>query len=239
MIGGLLLAAGSGSRMQGEVEDKLLHPIGAAHAFSLSCDAFLSVEELDCVVITYRNHDQLSRLQESWSHSLTGFAHSKKKDVFWVQGGKERQDSVYAGLLAFPETMTHILIHDCARPFIRPHTISHCCQEIIRNQAITVARPVKDTLRVRLNHWEEPHNPGSTHTIDRANHWAMETPQGAPKSWLLEGLEKAKKENISLTDDIAAIELLGHPVGFLEPKYPNPKITTSDDFAYAQFLIQS
>ena len=145
MIGGLLLAAGSGSRMQGEVEDKLLHPIGAAHAFSLSCDAFLSVEELDCVVITYRNHDQLSRLQESWSHSLTGFAHSKKKDVFWVQGGKERQDSVYAGLLAFPETMTHILIHDCARPFIRPHTISHCCQEIIRNRAITVARPVKDT----------------------------------------------------------------------------------------------
>ena len=67
----------------------------------------------------------------------------------------------------------------------------------------------------------------------------METPQGAPKSWLIEGLKKAKKENTILTDDMAAVELLGHPVGLLEPNYPNPKITTPDDFAYAQFLFQS
>ena len=40
MVGALLLAAGSGTRMQGEVEDKLLHPIGHSNAFMLSCDAF-------------------------------------------------------------------------------------------------------------------------------------------------------------------------------------------------------
>jgi len=28
-------------------------------------------------------------------------------------------------------------------------------------------------------------------------------------------------------------------VGMIEPDYPNPKITTPEDFSYAQFLAQS
>ena len=44
MIGAILLAAGSGSRMQGEIEDKLLHPIGSSNAFSLCCRSFLQAQ---------------------------------------------------------------------------------------------------------------------------------------------------------------------------------------------------
>ena len=239
MIGAILLAAGSGSRMQGEIEDKLLHPIGSSNAFSLCCRSFLELREIDYLIITYKTATQLERLQNSWDKLSTTVQEAHEKQVLWVQGGKERQDSVYAGLLAFPDEITHVLVHDCARPFIRTQTILDCVHEVASDRAITVARPLKDTLRLRTENFAHPLNPGATKTLNRSNHWLMETPQGAPKSWLVKGLETAKNENIVLTDDMAAVELLGHPVGLLEPNYPNPKITTPDDFAYAQFLFQS
>ena len=239
MIGAILLAAGSGSRMQGEIEDKLLHPIGSSNAFSLCCRSFLELREIDYLIITYKTATQLERLQNSWDKLSATVQEAHEKQVLWVQGGKERQDSVYAGLLAFPDEITHVLVHDCARPFIRTQTILDCVHEVASGRAITVARPLKDTLRLRTENFAHPLNPGATKTLNRSNHWLMETPQGAPKSWLVKGLETAKNENIVLTDDMAAVELLGHPVGLLEPNYPNPKITTPDDFAYAQFLFQS
>ena len=239
MIGAILLAAGSGSRMQGEIEDKLLHPIGSSNAFSLCFRSFLELREIDYLIITYKTVTQLERLQNSWDKLSATVQEAHEKQVLWVQGGKERQDSVYAGLLAFPDEITHVLVHDCARPFIRTQTILDCVHEVASGRAITVARPLKDTLRLRTENVEKPLTPGATKTLNRSNHWLMETPQGAPKSWLIEGLERAKNENIVLTDDMAAVELLGHPVGLLEPNYPNPKITTPDDFAYAQFLFQS
>jgi len=239
MIGAILLAAGSGSRMQGEIEDKLLYPIGSSNAFSLCCHSFLELREIDYLIITYKTATQLERLQNSWDKLSTTVQEAHEKQVLWVQGGKERQDSVYAGLLAFPDEITHVLVHDCARPFIRTQTILDCVHEVASDRAITVARPLKDTLRLRTENFAHPLNPGATKTLNRSNHWLMETPQGAPKSWLVKGLETAKNENIVLTDDMAAVELLGHPVGLLEPNYPNPKITTPDDFAYAQFLFQS
>ena len=239
MIGAILLAAGSGSRMQGEIEDKLLHPIGSSNAFSLCFRSFLELREIDYLIITYKTVTQLERLQNSWDKLSATVQEAHEKQVLWVQGGKERQDSVYAGLLAFPDEITHVLVHDCARPFIRSQTILDCALEVATGQAIAVARPLKDTLRLRTENFAHPLNPGATKTLNRSNHWLMETPQGAPKSWLVKGLETAKNENIVLTDDMAAVELLGHPIGLLEPNYPNPKITTPDDFAYAQFLFQS
>jgi len=239
MIGALLLAAGSGSRMQGEIKDKLLHPIGTKHAFFLSCQSFLQVEEVSSLVITYKDSAQLSKLQESWEQIKASSIQSQDRQVLWVKGGKARQDSVDLGLHAFPKEITHTMIHDCARPFIRPQTISQCAREIAKDRSITLARHLKDTLRLRVEGTQDPLDPAKTRTLDRANHWLIETPQGAPKAWLLEGLKKAKKENILLTDDMAAVELIGHPVGFIEPNYPNPKITTPDDFAYAEFLYNS
>ena len=141
MIGAILLAAGSGSRMQGEIEDKLLHPIGSSNAFSLCFRSFLELREIDYLIITYKTVTQLERLQNSWDKMSATVQEAHEKQVLWVQGGKERQDSVYAGLLAFPDEITHVLVHDCARPFIRTQTILDCVHEVASDRAITVARP--------------------------------------------------------------------------------------------------
>jgi 2-C-methyl-D-erythritol 4-phosphate cytidylyltransferase len=239
VIGALLLAAGSGTRMRGKFSDKLLQPIGRSDAFSMSCTAFLLTPEIKSILIAYKDAKQQILLKTAIEQAIPLSLEGQNISLNWVQGGTQRQDSVQAGLVAFPDEVTHVLIHDCARPFIRPETISAIAQEIARDRAICVARPLKDTLRRRTETTDSSSTPCPTHTVERANHWLIETPQGAPRQWLLDGLNSAKKEKRDVTDDMAAVELLGHPVGMIEPDYPNPKITTPDDFSYAQFLAQS
>jgi 2-C-methyl-D-erythritol 4-phosphate cytidylyltransferase len=235
MVGAILLAAGSGNRMQGEVNDKLLHPIGNSCAFKLSHEAFLKTDSIECLAIVYKNDSQLSKLKALCEQ----FPAANHPETIWVEGGHERQDSVWAGLQAFPMEVTHVLVHDCARPFIRSKTIDLLAAKVSMNNAFTVARPLKDTLRLRTEHKANPIQPTITRTIDRSNHWLMETPQGAPKEWLIEGFKKAREDGVLITDDMAAIELCGRPIGMIDPEYPNPKITTPDDFSYAEFLSQS
>jgi len=239
MIGALLLAAGSGSRMRGKFSDKLLQPIGRSDAFSMSCTAFLQTPDVQSIVIAYKDAQQQPLLQTAIERAILHLRADREVPLIWVQGGAQRQDSVRAGLLAFPAEVTHVLVHDCARPFIRPETISATARQIAKDRAISVARPLKDTLRQRTESTVDPVTPCPTHTVERANHWLIETPQGAPKKWLLDGLDEAEKEKKTVTDDMAAVELLGHPIGMIEPDYPNPKITTPEDFSYAQFLAQS
>jgi len=238
-FGALLLAAGSGSRMNGEVADKLLHPIGNTNAFSLCLAAFIQSAEIKELMITYRNEEQLASFQQCVKNILAQCNPSPRPKIEWVLGGKERQDSVLSGLLALEDSITHVLVHDCARPLIRQTTISELCREVARDRAVSVARPLKDSLRLRLDQTNEPLNPATTKTIDRSNHWLMETPQGAPRDWLINGLRKSIESHTPVTDDMGAIELLGYPVGFLEPDYPNPKITTPDDLLYIHFLQTS
>jgi len=237
VIGALLLAAGSGTRMKGEVEDKVLHPIGKSNAFLLSCDAFLQSTPVEHLLILYKDAAQLEKLQIALEEKLYPF--SSKTKIHWVKGGQDRQDSVWAGLCELPDKVTHVLIHDCARPFIKSQTICEAADLIAQDKAVCVARPLKDTLRLRIDPAVHPMQPSPTQTINRENHWLMETPQGGPKKWLINGLRKARESKMSITDDIAALELNGHPVAMLEPNYPNPKITTPDDFSYATFLSQS
>lgn len=239
MVGALLLAAGSGTRMKGKVDDKLLQPIGNTNAFLLSCEAFLQSPPIRALTILYKDEGQLQCLQQSLEHHSHQLPNSPTSKIRWVKGGEERQDSVWAGLNELPEEITHVLIHDCARPFISSQTICEAAEIITQEKAIAVARPLKDTLRQRIDPSPHPIEPSKTRTVDRSNHWLMETPQGAPKKWLIEGLQKAKDSQISVTDDLGAIELIGHPVALLEIHYPNPKITTPDDFSYAQFLSQT
>jgi 2-C-methyl-D-erythritol 4-phosphate cytidylyltransferase len=45
--------------------------------------------------------------------------------------------------------------------------------------------------------------------------------------------------NISITDDMHAIELLSKEMILLDPGYPNPKITHEHDLTYISSLLKS
>ena len=55
----IVLAGGKGNRMGNRCDDKLLHPLGSSNAFQLCCKAFLLSEEIENLVIVYRDEKQL------------------------------------------------------------------------------------------------------------------------------------------------------------------------------------
>ena len=105
----------------------------------------------------------------------------------------------------------------------------------IETGGATLAHPVRDTLKMTRD--ERGPHPMSDHTVDRSKLWAMETPQTFQAELLREGLARAVSKNLSVTDETSAVELLGHPVSLVDAGYPNPKVTTSADLSYIEFLI--
>ena len=215
----ILLAAGSGSRMQGTVEDKVLAPLAGRPVFAHSAAAFMQSSIADLYVVVYRDQRQMMELS----------AYAPTPSVL-VHGGRERQDSVRNALAALPGDIEHVFIHDCARPLIRAEQLVALHKIVRREQAVVLAHRVVDTIK-------EHRNDARLRTLDRARLWAMETPQVFSRELIARGYERVAARKLHVTDDAQAVELLGHPIALLENSHPNPKLTTPADLEYLEFLL--
>ena len=233
---GILLAAGLGKRMNLLNEDKLLLPLKNTNAFRLNYEAFLNAECLDNVIIVYRDDDQQRKLKNEIKA-----VHEQTKLFFrpiFTSGGKERMDSVDMALKSCPSTTEFVYIHDCARPLIKSTTIKQLKKEIISEGAVTVARPTKDTIKsVSGYDPSKPKNTYFTTNLNRDELWIMETPQCAKKNWLERGIQEAQKRSLHVTDEVSLLELIGKKVTLMNPNYANPKLTTTQDLNYINFLL--
>lgn len=223
----LLLAAGSGARMQGSVQDKILEPIKGRPVFSYSLRAFAGCPSITTICVVFRDEVQKKQLQATLDHPI-------RQQVLWVQGGKERQESVFKGLLALPADATHTLIHDCARPLLPVDTIQILIDTAREDCAACLAHPVTDTIK-RIP------APGVLKQIpledlERNRLWAMETPQAFRHSDILAAYRKITNEGLQVTDDCAATAQLGIKTTLIPNHAPNPKITTTADLDYVRWL---
>lgn len=216
----ILLAAGSGSRMQGTVEDKVLAPLAGRPVFSWSASAFMQSAIADLYVIVYRDQRQMMELS----------AYAPTPSVL-VHGGRERQDSVTAALAALPADIEHVFIHDCARPLIRAEQLVGLHKIVRKEQAVVLAHRVTDTIK-------EHRDDAKLRTLDRSRLWAMETPQVFSRDLICRAYAKVAAKKLRITDDAQAVETLGHPIALLENTSPNPKLTTPADLPYLEFLLQ-
>jgi 2-C-methyl-D-erythritol 4-phosphate cytidylyltransferase len=205
--------------MAGAVPDKVLAPLAGRPVFAHSAAAFAASGVADLYVVVYRDRSQMT--------ALSAFAPTPS---LLVKGGRERQDSVSAALEALPGDIGHVFIHDCARPLIRPEQLVALHKIVRREQAVVLAHRVTDTIK-------EKRGGGRLRTIDRSRLWAMETPQVFSKALIERAYARVRSRKLRVTDDAAAVELLGYPVALLENIHPNPKLTAPQDLAYVEFLL--
>ena len=236
MHAAILLAGGSGKRMRSTVRDKLFHPIGSTNAFRLSCEAFLEAASIDFFILVFRDMSQREEIKREFE--LASVKTGRQAPHIIVKGGKERKDSVSNALFACDRQCEFVHVHDCARPMIRPETIERLAVKVSESGAVAVARPLSDSIRKTLQPSLDPHVPQKTECLDRSALWLMETPQVTRKDWLEDGLRKAEKRGMTVTDELSAIELTERKVTFLDPGYPNPKITKESDLAYIKYLLE-
>jgi 2-C-methyl-D-erythritol 4-phosphate cytidylyltransferase len=215
----ILLAAGSGRRMDGAVADKILAPLGGKPVFAHSASAFYRSGVIDTFIVTY--HDQKQMVE------LSAYAPTP---TLFVPGGEERQDSVAAALAELPDDVQYVFIHDCARPLVRPEQLVALHKIVRREDAVVLAHRVTDTIK-------EHRGEGRLRTLDRKHLWAMETPQVFSRKLICRAYARVAERKLAITDDAAAVELLNHPVALLENPHANPKLTTPADLAYLEFLL--
>lgn len=154
-----------------------------------------------------------------------------------VAGGRERADSVRAGLRALTDC-EWVLIHDAARPFLTGDLI---CAGLVAAQvtgAATAALPVRDTLKLILE--DDADGAGGTvrQTVDRRALWAAQTPQVFRTSVLWAAYTAAGALASTYTDDASLVEAMGCSVRVFAGAVENMKITLPQDVAVAEALLR-
>jgi len=156
-----------------------------------------------------------------------------------IEGGAERQDSVGNCVRAIALRGTPceaILVHDGARPFIRPREIDEIVRLSLESGACVPANRPKDTIKFV---GDDPRFFGPT--LDRSRLLQVQTPQGFRSGLLVEAHTKAAEEGWYATDDAALVERYfpENPVRIYETGYHNIKITTPEDIGIAEAIHRS
>lgn len=151
---------------------------------------------------------------------------------FFVDGGRERQDSIYNALqTSYVRDSSIVLVHDAVRPFVSQKLIKNVIQAANEFGAALPGLTPKDTIK-QIND-----DGFISDTINRDFLKAVQTPQGFRTEILLKAYENAYLNNLTGTDDASLVEALNIPVKIVPGDEYNIKITTKFDLDIAEKVI--
>ena len=212
----IVAAAGQGKRLGSDTPKQYLS-IAGEPILVKTVRAFCENDKVDYVFIV-TNKDYIGHCEGLVSE------YKLEKVVSVVEGGKERQDSVYRALQKVhdvkPDT-EYVLVHDGARPFVSHETIDAVVDAAINVGAAIACVPVKDSIRQGTSQ--------ASRNIERSNLYNVQTPQGFKMSVLMKAYEKAFEDKYYGTDDASLVERTGQQVELVMGQYDNIKITTKED----------
>lgn len=221
----IILAAGSGRRMNSEISKQYLELAGRPLIYyALKAFEDSLVEKL--VLVVQPGDEEYCRINIVEKYHL-------KKVCSIVAGGRERYHSVYEGLKQLEGT-SYVFIHDGARPFVTDSIINRCWENVQKYQACVVGMPVKDTIKIA------DESGFTKYTPDRKLVWTTQTPQVFSYDLIKKAYDKLAESDISnITDDTMVLErMLNQSSKWVEGSYYNIKITTPEDLAVAQVFLK-
>jgi 2-C-methyl-D-erythritol 4-phosphate cytidylyltransferase len=219
----LVLAAGRGERL-GHALPKGLVPLAGRPLLLHALAALAAVDEVEGLIPVVPG-DARDRFEQALA-AAPGLA----KLAPAVVGGRERQDSVRAGLAARPATAELVAVHDAARPCVRADAVRRVIEAARATGAAILATPARDTIKRDVAGWV-------VETPPRAECWAAQTPQVFRVEILREALAKAESDGRLGTDDAQLVEALGVRVCVVPGDADNLKITTPEDLAIAERVL--
>lgn len=219
--GAVIVAAGSARRMGGT--DKVMADLGGEPLMVRTVRAFQAAVVIQEIVIVTRP-DLLVPVEDVCRKA------GLDKVKLVVAGGESRQESVNRGLECL-SGMQLAAVQDAARPFVTPRLIDRVVRAANTYGAAAPAVPVKDTIKVARGGLV-------VNTPDRAELFAIQTPQVFDYDLLRGALHRAAMDEACVTDDCSAVERLGTPVKLVEGEEQNFKVTTPQDLLLARALVQ-
>ncbi len=224
-VGAVIVAAGSSRRMG---FDKLLTTIAGQPLLAHTLKATSLCPSISHIVLVIRPDSESEALK------IITQIHSPIP-ITTTFGGAERQDSVRLGIAALPQQCDYVLVHDAARPFINEELVQKVLQAAIVSGAAVCGYPCRDTLKETTPETEDP---TVLKTLNRERIWAVQTPQIFHRPIIEAAYRHVLERNAHVTDDTAAVELLGHKVRLVLHNGCNIKVTTPEDWHLAQLLLK-
>ena len=209
--------------MGGELPKQFL-PVGGVPLLLRALRPFVSHPEVAQTVVVLAPQD--AEYPPDFLTPLLG------ETLIITAGGRERADSVAAGLRTLRPACEVVLVHDGARPFVDRQVIDAVIAHARAGEGAIAAVPVSDTIKQAA--LGDPTTIGRT--VPRDGLWRAQTPQGFPRRVLEDAYERAGAEASRATDEAALVEAHGVPVRLVPDSPRNLKVTTRDDLALAEAL---
>jgi len=223
-VAALIVAAGRGTRF-GTSRPKQFLPLAGKPVICRSVEIFEKMPEFDEIWLVlppdFAGQPDAAGLDLGRYRKIAGT----------LPGGERRQDSVRAGLERLSPQTEIVAIHDAVRPLASPAAISRALELARRSGGAVLAARVTDTIK-RCDAEGR-----IVATVDRSGLWSAQTPQVFRLDLIREAYEKVYRDGAEITDDAAAVEYVGGRVEVVESPSPNPKITTPEDLAFAEWLL--
>lgn len=148
-----------------------------------------------------------------------------------ADGGRERADSVLAGLralqLAGAVEDDWVLVHDAARPNLARSDLDRLLDTLATDPVGgLLAVPARDTLK------RADAAGRVAQTVDRAVIWQAYTPQMFRLGDLRQALDAALAVGLPITDEASALEWVGKAPRLVEGRADNLKVTRPEDLQW-------
>jgi 2-C-methyl-D-erythritol 4-phosphate cytidylyltransferase/2-C-methyl-D-erythritol 2,4-cyclodiphosphate synthase len=220
-VDAVVVAAGESRRMDGR--DKLSAPIGGRPLLAWAIDALAAASEVERIVVV-TSEERVAR--------MAGAGWLNPAVVAVVAGGRRRQDSVFAGVAALEAADERIiLVHDGARPAVRPALISAVVAAATAHGAAIPALGITETVK-RLGDGRV------VETLDRASLAVAQTPQAVRADLLRAAWQQFPPGDArTFTDEAALLEAARIPVHAIAGDPTNIKVTVPDDIDRAAELL--
>jgi 2-C-methyl-D-erythritol 4-phosphate cytidylyltransferase len=215
----IIVAAGSGRRLGARIP-KAFVKINGKPMLEYSLEAYQNCKHINEIILVKTPAYQFNGLK---------YFDRFSKLAAIVSGGKERLDSVRAGLNSVSPQADMVMIHDAARPLIKPEQITSIIAAAKKHGAAILASPVTDTIKSADKGWIKV-------TIDRSSLWKAQTPQGFRKD-ILERSHFNQRVR-SVTDDSQLVEMIKGNIFIVPGDDSNIKITTPIDLEIASCLLK-
>lgn len=245
----ILPAAGSSTRFNRSTEhprSKLDEDMGGRPLLQRTIDLFATHDRVGTFIVAGPN-DPDAFADFSLRHADRISLHG---GTLCRGGASHRYETVAAALEHVPTDVTHVAIHDAARPCTPPVLIDRVFDAASRHPAVICAVDVSDTIkRVGEPIAEEHADPlgdilGLTQpdagprpvldTLDRAGLVAVQTPQVFEADLLRRAYAQ---DDLASTDDAGLIEKLGERVLVVHGSPRNLKVTQPEDIDLARAIL--
>ena len=219
----VILAAGQSQRMG---EDKMCIELCGMPVLLRTLMAFQASPLIDEIVVVTR----MDKLEETAELCKNG---GIDKTTQVVCGGKTRAESALAGVSATKKDANLVAVHDGARPLVTSDLILRTVYAAEEYMAAVPVISSADTLKLL----DDKGNVAAT--VDRERTLRVQTPQVFHADIIKGALTVAVNKELPITDDSAAVEMMGVKTRAVQGDPDNIKITTPQDLLLAETILKA